>query len=487
MNTQGIIKKSASHSYRRRRIATAPGLLAALAVALIPAPIAAARHAAAPAPVLSTIPVGRADTNDPPLFAVDQDAGRAYLVAHSSPARTGSIKVLDNATGRLLGAFAGQGQPPITDLALAPRAHHLFVGTDSLPTVRVLDSATGWLVRTLSVRPYDRAAALAVDDTVDRLYVAAVMGMTCLAPRPACTLAVLSFDTRTGARLRAVALPVQEESYMGLAVDSAAHRLILAHAALFLPPARIPLPYDATTGIEKVAVFDTARGRLVRQTTLPVHDRMEGFLGDIPVVDAVSGRAFLVVAHPSYYPEDGRLADHAALVFDTRTGARLRAAPLGPGAAQLAVDGRTGAVFAAVYGPLRRVIVSDAPGLLPHPAFIPVAGGGGRQLDPRTGAVLRTIVTGAATTAVAIDSRRGRVYVANAGLVDARGRYAGPGVVSVLDERTGAVLRRFAVAAGPLRLAVDERRQRLFVAAGANGPTGGGVGTVSVVDTAHLP
>ncbi len=485
MGAHGMLRENRPRPGARRHIATTLGLLATLAAALTPAPTAAAKHAAMSAPVLSTIPVGRADTNDPPLFAVDQDAGRTYLVANSSPARTGSIKVLDNATGRLLGAFAGQ--PPITDLALAPRAHHLFVGTDSLPTVRVLDSATGRLVRTLSVRPYDRAAALAVDDTVDRLYVAAVMGMTCLAPRPACTLAVLSFDTRTGARLRAVALPVQEESYMGLAVDSAAHRLILAHAALFLPPARIPLPYDATTGIEKVAVFDTARGRLVRQTTLPVHDRMEGFLGDIPVVDAVSGRAFLVVAHPSYYPEDGRLADHAALVFDTRTGARLRAAPLGPGAAQLAVDGRTGAVFAAVYGPLRRVMVSDAPGLLPHPAFIPVAGGGGRQLDPRTGAVLRTIVTGAATTAVAIDSRRGRVYVANAGLVDARGRYAGPGVVSVLDERTGAVPRRFAVAAGPLRLAVDERRQRLFVAAGANGPTGGGVGTVSVVDTAHLP
>ncbi len=302
MGAHGMLRENRPRPGARRHIATTLGLLATLAAALTPAPTAAAKHAAMSAPVLSTIPVGRADTNDPPLFAVDQDAGRTYLVANSSPARTGSIKVLDNATGRLLGAFAGQ--PPITDLALAPRAHHLFVGTDSLPTVRVLDSATGRLVRTLSVRPYDRAAALAVDDTVDRLYVAAVMGMTCLAPRPACTLAVLSFDTHTGARLRAVALPAQEESYMGLAVDSAAHRLILAHAALFLPRARIPLPYDATTGIAKVAVFDTLNGRLVRQTTLPVHDRMEGFLGDTPVVDAASGRTFLLVAHPRCL-EDG--------------------------------------------------------------------------------------------------------------------------------------------------------------------------------------
>ena len=482
-----MLKENRSPLGARRRTATTLGLLAALAVtvALTPAPTGAARHAAVAAPVLSTIPAGRADANDPPLFAVDQDAGRTYLVATGSPARTGSIKVLDDATGQLLGAFASQDQPPITDLALAPRAHHLFAGTDSLPTVRVLDSGTGRLVRTLSVRPYDRAAALAVDDATGRLYVAAVMGMTCLAPRPACTLAVFSFDVRTGARLRTFALPAQEESYMGLNVDPAAHRLILAHAAIFLPHARIPRPYDVTTGIEKVAVFDTLSGHLIRQTTLPVHDRGVAAGTVQPVVDAAAGRAFLLVAHPRYYPEDDRLADHAALVFDTRTGRLLGVAPLGPGAAQLAVDGRSGAIFAALYGPLRRVMVSDAPGLLAHPAFIPVTGSGVRQLDPRTGAVLRTIATGTATTAVAIDSVRGRVYVANAGPVDARGRYAGPGVVSVLDERTGALLRRFTVAAGPLRLAVDERRQRLFVAAVTNGPTGGGVGSVSVVDIAR--
>lgn len=480
-----MFKENRPRLAARRHIATTLGLLAILAVtvALIPAPAVAARHAVTPHPVLVTIPLGRAQAGFAPLFAVDQDAGRAYLVANSDRAQTGAIKVLDNATGRLLRTFAGQ--PTITNLALAPRLRYLFVGTDSLPTVRVLDSVTGRLVRTLSVRPYDRAAALAVDDATGRLYVAAGMGMTCLAPRPACTLAVFSFDARTGARLRTFVLPAQEESYMGLAVDPAAHRLILAHAALFLPHARIPRPYDVTTGIEKVAVFDTLSGRLIRQTTLPVHDRLDGSLGDTPVVDAAAGRAFLLVAHPRYYPADDRLADHAALVFDTLTGRLLGVAPLGPGAAQLAVDGRNGAIFAALYGPLRRVMVSDAPGLLAHPAFIPVTGSGVRQLDPRTGAVLQTIATGTATTAVAIDSVRGRVYVANAGPVDAWGRYAGPGVVSVLDERTGALLRRISVAAGPLRLAVDGRRQRLFVAAVTNGPTGGGVGSVSVVDIAR--
>jgi DNA-binding beta-propeller fold protein YncE len=65
---------------------------------------------------------------------------------------------------------------------------------------------------------------------------------------------------------------------------------------------------------------------------------------------------------------------------------------------------------------------------------------------------------------VAVDAQTARVFVANAGSLDGQGRSRGDGSVSMLDARTGAVLRTLSTVQSPSVLAVDARAGRLFVA-----------------------
>jgi DNA-binding beta-propeller fold protein YncE len=84
-------------------------------------------------------------------------------------------------------------------------------------------------------------------------------------------------------------------------------------------------------------------------------------------------------------------------------------------------------------------------------------------IDARSGVVLRTIPIGPATTAVAVDGRRGRLYVTNWGAVDPSGNFVAQGTLTVLDERSGRVLRTVAVGVNPMDLALARRAGRLFV------------------------
>src|SRR5919202_3947952 len=77
-----------------------------------------------------------------------------------------------------------------------------------------------------------------------------------------------------------------------------------------------------------------------------------------------------------------------------------------------------------------------------------VAGG---RLPPTP--LVRTIAVGHMPSAMAVDTRRGRVFVAN----------EGANSVSVLDVRTGAVLATTDVGLAPTALAVDETAGRVVV------------------------
>ena len=93
----------------------------------------------------------------------------------------------------------------------------------------------------------------------------------------------------------------------------------------------------------------------------------------------------------------------------------------------------------------------------------------------------------APTTCVAVDQRKGRVYVANAWAVDQRGEYSGPGVLTIVDERTSWALHRVGVPGNPMRLAAEVHTQRLVVASvEAYGKTGKGLGRVSILDSTRL-
>ena len=161
---------------------------------------------------------------------------------------------------------------------------------------------------------------------------------------------------------------------------------------------------------------------------------------------------------PDAVAVDGQV-EHVVIIVD-----RARTATL--------LDARTGAV-------LRTVTVGVSPQAVAvdertHRAFVvnegprgrdglPVGTGSVSVLDMRSGAVLRTIGVGVAPHAVALDARTGRVFVVNEGIQDARGMITTRGSVSVLDAQTGIVLRTVALGLQPIAVAVDDRIGRAFI------------------------
>lgn len=105
-------------------------------------------------------------------------------------------------------------------------------------------------------------------------------------------------------------------------------------------------------------------------------------------------------------------------------------------------------------------------------------------LDTRSGAVVRRVRISFAPIAATVDERAGRVFVASQGGLKANGTTPiGMGMVSALDARTGRLLWQSAVGLRPVAIAADAQTQRVFVVnAGVYGPTGPGVGSVSVLD-----
>jgi YVTN family beta-propeller protein len=110
----------------------------------------------------------------------------------------------------------------------------------------------------------------------------------------------------------------------------------------------------------------------------------------------------------------------------------------------LAVDEQTGRVFVANGN-------------------VSALDGGLSILDAASGRLLRSVTVGMLPTAVAVDERSGRVFVANKGPVDSNLVPLGNGTVTVLDARSGAVLRTVPVGTYPTAITVDERAGRAFV------------------------
>jgi hypothetical protein len=174
-------------------------------------------------------------------------------------------------------------------------------------------------------------------------------------------------------------------------------------------------------------------------------------------------------------------------ILDSGTGRLVHTVPLGPGEVDLAVDERRGFVFATSFGHLRRATILDPRSGQVIQGVVPAGAGHLRVLDGHSGAILRTLAIGLATTSVAVDERQGRVYVAHAGAVDTRGEYSGPGALTIVDERNNWALHRVRVSVNPMRLATEVRTQRLVVASvGAYGKSGKGLGRVSILDSTRL-
>jgi len=98
-------------------------------------------------------------------------------------------------------------------------------------------------------------------------------------------------------------------------------------------------------------------------------------------------------------------------------------------------------------------------------------------LDTRTGALLRTVAVGQGPTGVAVDERDGRVVVTDAAMrVDAQAgqlvsfllAIGAPRDVRLLNATSGTLLRRVSAAVSPLPPMVDARRGQAIIATYAN-------------------
>jgi YVTN family beta-propeller protein len=148
-------------------------------------------------------------------------------------------------------------------------------------------------------------------------------------------------------------------------------------------------------------------------------------------------------------------------MLDVRTGVVLRVVKVGFYPARVVVDQRAGHVF-LIHG--RGGSRQDFP-------LVPDGVGGTTMLDARSGSVLRTLSVGASPVDdvgnvdamnIAVDEPHGRVYIINQ--TAAAADYSPVvGSVSVLDAGTGHLLRTLTVGRNPIALAVDTTSGRLFV------------------------
>jgi DNA-binding beta-propeller fold protein YncE len=176
-------------------------------------------------------------------------------------------------------------------------------------------------------------------------------------------------------------------------------------------------------------------------------------------VDTRTGHVFVANDGDSATTLDNGLGGSVSML-DARSGRVLRTILVGRDPATVVAGEPTGRVF----------VVHGRPGHRGY--FIDNGSSGTDVLDARSGARLRTAAVGASpaddigaaiyTHLVAVDPRTGHAFVIDRPAVDRKGTST-RGSVSVLDARSGRVLRRIPVGTAPMALAVDETTTRLFV------------------------
>jgi len=447
---------------RRRR----PGVAVLLALGVIGLALAIVAGRPGPGPVLTTIAVG--SFSGVASISVDEGAGRAYVVADSGGGSGHEVvRVLDTTRATVVrtAALPGQlfGLTTVLVDARRGRAYTASTGSASCissgggpqtctitgAAVVVLDARTGQPLRTLAV---DAGRGLAIDGRTGLLYALPTAGGTPSGGPPTPggpPTHVTVIDPRTGRVVQTIALPGGGGQGFGvgtLAIDARGGRLVVVRtfASGFRGSGTPP------SAVDVVALAD---GRLLRHAPLP--GARFGPFGSL-LIDEPRERAFFI-------------AGAGVSTLDPQRGTLVRVTPTGGGVGTLVEDARTGHVFTTTLGPLR--VVAMGAGNSAARTQVPAGVGSLRMLDARSGALLRTLPIGPATTGVAVDERRGRVYVLSVGFADAHNRLTRPGTLSVVDERSGQSVRTLAVGAVPVLLALDRRHDRLLV--GCIGAFGG--------------
>ncbi len=325
-------------------------------------------------------------------------------------------------------------------VAVDARTGHVFVTDDSggVGRVRMVDGATGAVLRTIAGGPSPRGVA--VDARTGRVFVAN------WGPTYRDTGSVSVLDAATGMALRTVTVGVNPHV---VAVDTTAGRVFV-------------------TNLYSVSVLDARTGALVRTVT------NNGGFGFTPVaIDEQHGRAF-VATYNTTMSGQPTLGENDVSVLDTGSGILRRRITVPRGPYAVAVDPRTGRLFTAnidgsvsivdAHGSMRTVSVTpgsflNAVAVDEQTGRVFVTGyhdqtfqGLVGVLDTHSGGVLRTMAVGGTAAGVAVDEQTRRAFVVSGS------------TVSVFDAQSGRLLRTLTIPANSVT--VDERRGRVFVTGG---------------------
>ncbi len=357
-------------------------------------------------------------------MTIDARAGRVVIINHDK-----SVSVLDARTGRLVYTVPSGGASDSVivdtrtgrifvsnwgDFAVSPRRPDVdvFKGGN---TVTVIDTRTGRHVGTIHVN--GNPSAMAVDERTGRVFVYSDGDGF-----PGYTKLVSTLDGASGRLLRAVVV----------AHDPRGPNMPSQGAGDIVVDEQSGHVFVSSAYADSVSMLDGTSGRLLRT--------VGGTRPGPMAVDTHTRRVFVLNGGNN----GGGTPNGAVTILDSATGRVVGNTPVGRMSAGTpvtpVVDTRTGRVFVA----------NNASGTV-------------SVLDARGGALLRTVTVGPHPFVMAVDGRSSRVFVTSLGAMDAAGHLTGPGSVSVLDARNGALLRTLPVGVEPAVIAVDERAGRAFV------------------------
>lgn len=417
------------------------GMLGGVALLVALGSGGAARHAetATGPSILGTITVGAGP------IVVDEQTGRAFVL------HTPTVGVLDTHGGTLLRTVVVAPRPIDSCFALAldGRAGLITVACGG-SSVAVLDARTGQLLQV--VRGVS-SVKVAVDRRTGHAFFI-----------DALRLSVSVVDLRSGRLLQTVHL---NGAPYDVAVDEQTGRVFIKSDGGVYGEAKL------------VNILDTRSGRLLRTVTVG-HDPRGLVSRGVPnsgignlLVDERSGRVFV----PTLFSDSVSVLDaRSGRVLRTIGSLRPETMTLDVGSGHVFVLSRGGGAVDMLNGTsgqrLRTIAVGRSTGLPVAPVVDTQAGrvfvantadGTVSVLDSRSGATVRTVAVGTHPAAIAVDSRSGRVFVTMLGAMDRAGNLTGNGSVSVLDSTSGMVLRTLPVGVEPALVAVDERAGRAFV------------------------
>ena len=389
-------------------------------------------------PIVASVPIG--SLNVPALF-VDEHAKRAF-VGTVDDANHRHLNILSTETGTSMGtvplstssaALTIDGRRGRVYVAQTTGATTCITGTCTTigATIDVLDARTGRRLQSFPVGL--TVLALAVDVQTEHLYVVSINAQLSRSASP-----IQVFDGLTGHLLYTIYVPTLPQSSIMLAIDAQTRRLLVSSMA------------SSTTGMQgAVDVVDLERRVLLQHSVLSSHARIAGSM----LVDASRGRVFVPIGMSAYM---GR-ADGIA-VIDTWRGTLLRIIATGGEMGSIVEDERSGHVFTTSYGTTRGTLIRGT-----ITQQFPARVGSVLMLDAWSGALLRTLPIGLGTTGVAVDARHGRIFAINVGASDANNNFTQPGMLNVIDEPSGRMLRILPVGVAPVSVALDSQANRLLV------------------------